>query len=712
MRHGRRNISLRTTLLLGIAAIAGFSALTTLTLVTINALQRRSELAENQIDEATTNVANSLAGLLSPSLEALRNAEHWGRLGQLALDGVTAGASGQFTSEQAAAAQSLNALLIPLIARHEKISSVEIANDRGEGFLLLRAGQEAFVNRIVAPARWGPQALWLEVDAAARPGAPLWRDTGHDPRAQPWYRGVRGVPFGEPYWTEPYPFETNNLPGITGAIRWHSGTTQHMFAIDLFLDRISELAEQSAQAVGPLVGVTVVADDGRNLRALFSGSSAPTAGPLSPRIRDLGAIDAPNVSEAIESARVRRDSRSVRRFTRDGKGWWVEAREFALTQTHRFWIVVTVPEAELFQDYRLVLRSLAIATAVTLLLALGSGYFLARRYSRPLEALAAQARRIRDLRFESPAEVHAPVRELQTLADEQRRSIAMLESFSRYVPVDVVRELVAEGKVAQIGGEVREVTVLFTDIAGFTTIAESMSPDAFAAHTADYFGAMIETLQSHGGIVDKIVGDGILALWGVPHGRPDHVRRAVEAGLDCLHRLDDLNRDWVARGRPALPTRIGIATGEAIVGNIGAPSRLAYTAIGDTVNLASRLEGLNKVYGTTLVVDAAVKRACEAGFEWRLLDRVVVPGRRQPSEVYEVLGTAGAIPEAAKARITAYEAAWRQYAAADFGGALQTLTECGDMEDPPTRRLWTRCEEFAVRPPAEPWDGTTRLAEK
>jgi adenylate cyclase len=278
----------------------------------------------------------------------------------------------------------------------------------------------------------------------------------------------------------------------------------------------------------------------------------------------------------------------------------------------------------------------------------------------------------------------------------------------------VVRELVHKGEVARIGGRKETLTVLFTDIAGFTKISESMPPETLTNHMAEYFQEMIDTLHQHQATVDKIVGDAIVAFWGAPTPVAQPADKAIQAVVRCRDRLAALNGEWRARGLPPLPTRFGLATGPVVVGNIGARTRLAYTVFGDAVNLASRLEGLNKLYGSAILVDEATRQACEEPYEWRHLDRIIVVGKTEATEIYEILGQAGTVSEKVLAGARIYESAWALYRSGDFRQALRMLQDFEPEfgSDVAVQLLRQRCTEYGKSPPGPDWDGTSKMTMK
>jgi adenylate cyclase len=214
--------------------------------------------------------------------------------------------------------------------------------------------------------------------------------------------------------------------------------------------------------------------------------------------------------------------------------------------------------------------------------------------------------------------------------------------------------------------------------------------------------------------VDKIVGDAIIAFWGAPTAMPDQTDRALKAVLECRDTLATLNQTWGVQGLPELPTRFGLATGPVVVGNMGAPTRLAYTVLGDTVNLASRLEALNKVYGTRILVDIGARQAGGDGFAMRHLDRIIVVGKTQATDIFELLGETGKVPAVKLAAARRYEAAWDQYRLGEFRQAWDALAgfEAEFGVDPAVERLRQMCQAYRERPPGPDWDGISIMTTK
>jgi adenylate cyclase len=208
--------------------------------------------------------------------------------------------------------------------------------------------------------------------------------------------------------------------------------------------------------------------------------------------------------------------------------------------------------------------------------------------------------------------------------------------FARYVSKDVFDQLMADPSRARLGGQRREMSVLFSDIRGFTTFSEQGQPEEIVQQLNEYFSRMVHVLFEHRGTLDKFVGDAVMALFGAPVDDPDHAEHAVQAALAMLRELDGLNRGWAAQGRPTLAIGVGVNTGEMVAGNIGSETIMSYTVIGDAVNLGSRLESLNKQYGTTIIVSDTTRARLRGRYDIRPLGEVVVKGKTRPVEIFEV----------------------------------------------------------------------------
>ncbi len=219
--------------------------------------------------------------------------------------------------------------------------------------------------------------------------------------------------------------------------------------------------------------------------------------------------------------------------------------------------------------------------------------------------------------------------------DRQKRVVQKL--FGRYVSRDVYQQLIEHPERAELGGNRRDMTVLFSDIRGFTTVTEKGDPEALVAQLNEYFSRMVDIVFRHHGTVDKFVGDMVMALFGAPLDDPDHADDAVAAAVDMVRELEELNRTWAAEGRAVLDIGIGVNSGEMIAGNIGSSSIMSYTVIGDNVNLGSRLESLNKNYDSRIIISEATRARLKTAYDIRPLGDVVVKGKTRPVEIFQVV---------------------------------------------------------------------------
>jgi adenylate cyclase len=219
--------------------------------------------------------------------------------------------------------------------------------------------------------------------------------------------------------------------------------------------------------------------------------------------------------------------------------------------------------------------------------------------------------------------------------DAEKRKVSRL--FGRYVSRDVYKQLMSNPGLAELGGARREMSVLFSDLRGFTSITEKGEPEALVQQLNEYFTRMVDIVFRNGGTVDKFVGDMVMALFGAPVDDVDHADAAVSAATEMVRELGELNRRWAAEGRVQLDIGVGINSGDMIAGNIGSSAIMSYTVIGDNVNLGSRLESLNKEYRTRIIISEATRARLKKSFELRPLGGVVVKGKTKPVDIFEVV---------------------------------------------------------------------------
>ncbi|HSS39412.1 MAG TPA: adenylate/guanylate cyclase domain-containing protein, partial [Polyangia bacterium] len=355
----------------------------------------------------------------------------------------------------------------------------------------------------------------------------------------------------------------------------------------------------------------------------------------------------------------------------------------------------------------LVLLVLAMAVVA------GAGALGARTVGRGVAALVRATEAMRRFSFARAEPSRGSFKEIDAALESVERAKTALRAMVKYVPVSLVRQLYDSGRDPVLGAETRTISLMFTDIADFTAHAEALPPDLLAQALGRYLGAATAAVEATGGAVDKYIGDALMVLWNAPASQADHAAAACRGALACAALTDALvdSEGWRRDGLTPWRTRFGIHTGPVLVGNFGAPERLNYTAMGDGVNLAARLEGLNKVYGTAILVSDETRRQAGGAFMFREVDRVAVKGKAQAVAIHELVGTA-ADPLAAARRplLARYEEALAAARARRFAEALALLA--AQPDDGPSRALAARCGAWMRTPPPDAWDGTWTATSK
>ena len=267
--------------------------------------------------------------------------------------------------------------------------------------------------------------------------------------------------------------------------------------------------------------------------------------------------------------------------------------------------------------------------------------------------------------------------------------------------------MIQNNQDAEIGGKRQTLTLLFSDIENFTGITEQTDPEEMINRLYVYFSLLAHTITDNKGTIDKYIGDSIMAFWGAPVDIDvkTHARLACQSALVCQMQGFNLSNTWKREGKPAFRTRFGIHTGEVVVGNMGSDERINYTVLGDNVNLASRLEGLNKYYGTEIIVSSATHNLVKDEFEFRVLDKITVKGKTQPIFIYELLAEKDKLDHNVLRAYRVYEAGFKCYLNGDWDGCVKYMADViRSLNDPAAKVLKERAENFKANPPAK-WTG-------
>lgn len=297
---------------------------------------------------------------------------------------------------------------------------------------------------------------------------------------------------------------------------------------------------------------------------------------------------------------------------------------------------------------------------------------------------------------------------------ERRKKTMIKGMFSQYLNPSVVNELIAHPEKLRLGGEKKELTVFFSDIASFTNFSEKLDAVDLVAILNEYLSAMTEIILRHDGTLDKYVGDAVMAVWGAPIPLQDHALHACRAALEMQQKCREIAEKWAREGKPTLVVRMGLNTDMMVVGNVGGASRFDYTVIGDAVNLGSRLEGANKEYGTRIMVSERTANLVKNELLCRELDLLRVKGKTQPIRVYELVGARNSVGKEMQDKLAVYEAGLALYRERKFKQAIKEFLYALtlDPEDGPSQLYLLRSQTYAKKAPPKDWDGVFAMKTK
>lgn len=559
--------------------------------------------------------------------------------------------SDTFLSEPSADIEGKTAFLLKALAGSASIDGIYVGYPTGSfvhavniagnpGWRDALSAPEGAVSavRVIAKADNGiRQSTWRFLDAkGAVVGETATFDVLYDPRRRPWYKQAAGK--NEPISVGPYVMATTKSLGLTLASPM-ANSGDIVVGADVLLQTLSDLLAREAVSPNARGYVfddqkkLIVHSDKAVMQQILAGLSNGRRGQSTEPDYDDPAIE--QIKQLLETRGAAADGTAS--MTVGGERYLVEVSpvEFSDLVAGNT-VVIAAPLSDFTADSMRLLRNALIVSTILLTAGILAALMIARLVSNSLTALTDTAMRIGDLDMRQSTAVDLRIAEINTLADALGSAGEAIRTFALYVPRELVRRIVASGQ-SVAGNAVRQrVTVLFTDIQDFTTISERHSPEAVVAMLSTYFQVMNEIVERHNGVIIQYLGDSIYAMWNAPAADESHVEDGCLCALDLKAAIDAFNARNRADGRPELITRFGLHTGVAVVGSVGARSRLQYTAMGDTINVASRLEGMNKQYGTTILASGAVRDAAQDDFVFRPLGTAQAKGRHEEIEIYEL----------------------------------------------------------------------------
>ena len=527
-------------------------------------------------------------------------------------------------------------LLWTLLQQSPELDSVYVADDGGRMLMALRYPTPA-LRRIVRESGHATE-VWEHKPPEGTRGDAQQRyatqrieafRSDYNPLTRSWFR--QATTRQGPVWTQPYVFAAAQELGVTFALpsrRTYAEDDARVLvaAGDVTLGRLSEF-------------VRLFSRTGEGDAALLSAEGMVLARSDQPGVVRALKAPADGVLGEVHARMVRNaDARADEGFalTHGDRRYLVQTSRMDATD---WWLISWVPEDKLLGGLqRAVLWALALV-GVFLALILAVSLRLAKLVTAPVEHLSRIARRIGRLELDNLPRETSRVLEIQHLDQALDESARSLKAFRKFVPVDVINQLVAEGHALAPNGSPRRITVMFTDVEGFTRISEALETDVLVEQLTAYFNLAARVFARHGGTIDKFIGDGIMVLWGAPSDLEDAEYRACLAALELQSEMDQLNAGWRRDGRPEFHTRIGLHTGVVIAGVLGSNDRLSYTAFGDVINVASRIEGINKDLGTRILMSEATFQGLQGRLATRRVDgQAEIRGRQTRLVLYELTG--------------------------------------------------------------------------
>ena len=520
-----------------------------------------------------------------------------------------------------------------------------------------------YAYRLLEPTPGEPTLdRYIFLDAEWNPLSEVAAESGYDPRRRAWY--MEAVEAGGTTITDPELFWAFGLVGFTVAAPYQvDGTLRGVVAADVTLDNFSAYLAQNPISEGSF---SYILDD--RGQVLAASDKVTRYGSNNDDVELVHVSDVANRTVARAYGERPLDGTGddgpgvYRYIDAEGRTLIVSLTGFGERLGKPWQMMVVTPVADFTSEFDAKAEQLHLIGLAAVVLQLAVVAVIASLISAPLKRLAHKVERIQALTPSNTEPVRSSVREIAFLSHAIETLDVAVQTFARFVPVSLVRQLLQSEQRLDLGGHSRFLTIFFSDVEGFSTIAERIASRDLMLRISSVLGIVSRSVHAEKGTIDKFIGDGVMAFWGAPAALEDHAYHACVAALRIHKTLDELNQQWLARDEPQMRIRIGIHSDAVLVGNVGTEERMSYTVLGDGVNLTARLEALNKAYGTPTLISHDTFREAGDRLCVRPVDEVVVKGRRSRVTVYELLGAYGA--EDALAPTPEQEALARQTRAA------------------------------------------------
>jgi adenylate cyclase len=498
----------------------------------------------------------------------------------------------------------------------------------------------AYADRWITPQRGSsPIDHYLFLDKDRQELGSSEQTTSYDPRSRLWYRTAQQT--GELSVSDVDVFATLGLVGFTvGAPFYVDGALRGVAAADITLDGLSTYLAERKISAGTL---SYILD--HQGRVIANSERLKTYATQNGRVELQHITSIGNGLPAIAFSSRPSDGEKMFSFKHGGADYVASLITLPPAFGKKWQLFVITPLADFTSAFDEQNKRLALFGVIAILLQICIIYFLSSVISLPLEKLALKVTKIQDLGGDTLPSLQSPIREVAVLSKAIETLDAAVKSFAAFVPVGLVRELLESDQKLELGGHSRFLTIFFSDLEAFSTLSEEVPSQELLLRVSAYLSVVTRAVNEEHGTIDKFIGDGVMAFWGAPALLDDHARKACFAALRIREGMKALNAGWEAQGTKPLNIRIGIHSDAVLVGNIGSKERMSYTVMGDGVNIAARLEGVNKEYGTRICISHSVFKEAGEKLCVRPIDDVTVKGRRSRIPIYELVGTYGMGPE-------------------------------------------------------------------
>ncbi len=585
----------------------------------------------------------------------------------------------------------------------------------------------AFVVRFIDTAQAKPKEIWIYIDQNKKTlDTETVEKTNFHFKNEEWYKEVEQNHVS--YWSDVYLLPHSKSLGLTvSTVSTNEYTNEFagVIGIDIAIDRLSEILQQNI--MGSDSSIFITNDKGE----LIAHSNSI------PSVKDVAEKKTTNLILHSSDSKLKKmwdnyleSKKNIFEFDDNGTNFIGVITPFPKIASNtdgkeqnnfnKDWKVGSITNENMFiGKIKEVQKKTITVSFLFLLFSALLVVYIANKISNAINILSEEANKIKNFDLSGTNEVKTPIYELRLLNDSIVAMRLNIRTFAKFIPKELVGKLLKHNQNVKVGGRSQLLTLFFTDIANFTSICESYPADKLSTHLSEYFEEVTSIIFKYNGTIDKYIGDAVMGFWGAPNKDKDQALNACKAALAIQKKLRDLNKQWAAQDKPVFNTRIGIHVGHAIVGNMGSSDRMNYTALGDNVNLAARLEGTNKIYNTNVIISETTLKEVGENCLVRPLDIVSVKGKQQGVAIYELVGITHGEPTLLPSKeqvafCALFTKGFQLYMEQRWDESAEAFNSIKKKfgEDYTVDLYLKRCKDFKKNPPSENWNGVITLKEK